>query len=275
MFNHFLLIVAASCGLLTACGGGGSDAAAIDTPVAPNTSPLIAPGAYVASLNGKDWVGMLLRTTQSSGAVTNFYGLHYNATDPDLYSGSGLIAGTTSANLTRVMVYPNISAAVRTGTGTISNLGNGVVRAVLSFPATGLEQGKDLTVAASPPSSYQYNTPANLGSVQGAWQGRWSYGVGFVENFALNISGQGEITTSLSFQQDCLLTQSALAPNFDGTNLFTFTLTVPNATQCSLKNQTLNGAAFVTSSPVAGKTQRLIIVGVTTDGRGISFKADR
>ena len=114
------LLVSGLAAVLTACGGGGSDAAAIDTPVAPNTSPLIAPGAYVASLNGKDWVGMLLRTTQSSGAVTNFYGLHYNATDPDLYSGSGLIAGTTSANLTRVMVYPNISAAVRTGTGTIS-----------------------------------------------------------------------------------------------------------------------------------------------------------
>ena len=145
---------------LTGCGGGSSSGSTVlvDTTVptdptspAPAT-PLIAPGAYLASLNGKDWVGMLLRTTQSSGAVTNFYGLHYNATDPDLYSGSGLIAGTTSANLTRVMVYPNISAAVRTGTGTISNLGNGVVRAVLSFPATGLEQGKDLTVAASPPS---------------------------------------------------------------------------------------------------------------------------
>ncbi len=275
MFKHLLLLLLSSSVLLTACGGGGSDAAAVDTPVAPSTSPLIAPGAYVASLNGKDWVAMLLPTTQGSGAVTNFYGMHYNATDPDLFSGSGLISGSNSATLSRVFVYPNISAATRTGTGTISNLGNGVVRASLNFPATGLEQGKDITVAASPPSTYKYNTPANLGNVQGAWQGRWSYGVGFVDNFSLNISGQGDITTSLAFQQDCLLTQGALLPNFDGTNLFTFTLTVPNATQCSLKNQTLNGAAFVTSSPVAGKTQRLYIAGVTTDGRGISFKADR
>ena len=229
----------------------------------------------MASLNGKDWVGILLRTTGGSGAVTNFYGLHYNATDPDLYSGSGLITGTTSALLTRVFYYPNISGAVRTGTGTISNLGNGTIRAALSFPATGIEQGKDVTVAASQPSTYQYNLPANLSSIQGAWQGRWSYGLGFVDNFNLNISGQGELTTSLAFQQDCLLTQSLLTPNFDGTNLFTFTLTIPNATQCSLKSQTLNGAAFVTNSPVAGKTQRLYIVGVTTDGRGISFKADR
>ncbi len=278
MFHRLLIksTVFMSAILLSACGGGGSsDVAAADPPAPPITTPLTVPGAYVASLNGKDWAGILLRTTGGSGAVTNFYSLHYNATDPDLYSGSGLITGTTSALLTRVFYYPNISGAVRTGTGTISNLGNGTIRAALSFPATGIEQGKDVTVAASQPSTYQYNLPANLSSIQGAWQGRWSYGVGFVDNFNLNISGQGEVTTSLAFQQDCLVTQSLLTPNFDGTNLFTFTLTIPNATQCSLKSQTLNGAAFVTNSPVAGKTQRLYIVGVTTDGRGISFKADR
>lgn len=291
MFNRFLikyrqflrplqraLYLGVPTALLAACGGGGSDVAAPvvpETPTSPTPVPLIAPGAYVASLNGKDWVAMLLPTTQGSGSVTNFYGLYYNAADPDLYSGSGLIAGNNSATLSRTFVYPNISAAPRTGSGTISNLGSGVVRTSLSFPATGLEQGKDLTVAASAPSNYKYNTPANLSNVQGTWQGRWSYGMGYVDSFTLNISAQGAISTSLAFQQDCLLTQGALSPNFDGTNLFSLSLTIPNATQCSLKNQTLNGAAFVTNSPVAGKTQRLYIVGVTTDGRGISFKADR
>ena len=291
MFNSFLikyrqflrplqraLYLGVPTALLAACGGGGSDVAAPvvpETPTSPTPVPLIAPGAYVASLNGKDWVAMLLPTTQGSGSVTNFYGLYYNAADPDLYSGSGLIAGNNSATLSRTFVYPNISAVTRTGSGTISNLGSGVVRTSLSFPATGLEQGKDLTVAASAPSNYKYNTPANLSNVQGTWQGRWSYGMGYVDSFTLNISAQGAISTSLAFQQDCLLTQGALSPNFDGTNLFSLSLTIPNATQCSLKNQTLNGAAFVTSSPVAGKSQRLILVGITTDGRGISFRADR
>lgn len=267
-----------SAALLSGCGGGGSNSSAntsVDTPAPAITTPLIVPGAYVASLNGKDWVGILLRTTGGSGSVTNFYGMHYNATDPDLFSGSGAITGTTSATLTRVFYYPNIAAAVRAGTGTVTNLGNGTIRSDLSFPATGLEQGKVLSVAASQPSTYQYNSPASLGTVQGTWQGRWSYGVGYVDNFTLNISSQGEVSTSLVFQQDCSLTQAALVPNFDGTNLFTFTVTIPTATQCSLKSQTLNGAAFVTTSPVAGKSQRLYIVGVTTDGRGVSFKADR
>lgn len=271
--------------LLIGCGGGSSNAPVVEMPTptplpnapsTPNTpAPLIAPGAYMASLNGKDWVSMLLPTTQGSGTVTNFYGLHYNATDPDVFSGSGTIAGANSATLSRVFVYPNISAAVRSGTGAISNLGNGVVRATLNFPSVGAEQSKDINVAASAPSNYKYNTPASLSSVQGSWQGRWSYGFGYVDNFNMSISGQGTLSSSLSFQQDCLLTQGALVPNFDGSNLFAFSVTIPTATQCSLKSQTLNGAAFLTSSPVAGKTQRLYIVGVTTDGRGISYKADR
>ena len=264
---------------LAGCGGGSSggtvaqDTTASITPTIPE--PLIAPGAYVASLNGKDWVAMLLPTTQKPGTVANFYGLHYNATDPDLFSGSGTISETNLATLTRVFVYPNITAAVRTGSGTIANLGGGVMRASLSFPSTGLEQGKDLTVAASAPNNYKYNTPATISSAEGTWQGRWSYGFGYVDNFTLTVSSKGEVTSSTSFQQDCVLTQGAVAPNFDGTNLLTFSVTIPTATQCSLKSQTLNGAAFVSTSPVAGKTQRLYLVGVTTDGRGISYKADR
>ena len=280
-FKASLFALLAMLCLLVACGGGSNNApvAEVPAPVEPSVptviAPLIAPGAYVASLNGKDWVSMLLPTTQGSGTVTNFFGMHYNATDPDLFSGSGTIAGANSATLTRVFVYPNISAAVRSGSGTISNLGNGGVRTTLTFPAVGVEQGKDVNVVASAPINYKYNTPATLSSVQGSWQGRWSYGFGYVDNFSLSISAQGVLASSLSFQQDCVLTQGAVVPNFDGTNLFTFSGTIPTATQCSLKGQTLNGAAFLTTSPVAGKSQRLYIIGVTTDGRGISYKADR
>jgi hypothetical protein len=268
---------------LTGCGGGSTGPAVVEetTTTTPSPTipapviPLITPGAYVASLNGKDWVAMLLPTTQGSGTVTNFYGLHYNAADPDLFSGSGTITDASSANLSRVFVYPNITAAARTGTGSLTYVGNGAVRANLSFPSTGLEQGKDINVVASPPSNYKYNTAPTLSSAQGTWQGRWSYGFGSVDNFNLSISSQGNVSSSMSFQQDCVLTQGILAPNFDGTNLFTFSVTIPTATQCSLKSQTLNGAAFVTTSPVAGKSPRLYLLGVTTDGRGISFRADR
>ena len=217
---------------------------------------------------------MLLPTKTGTSTTYQFLGLHYNGSDPDIYSASSDVVSATTA-LPLVYVYPNISAAVRKGSGTLSQLGNNVVLTSLVFPATGIELAKSIGVAASPPSNYKYNTPASLSTVQGNWTGRLAYSVGFAENYSISISSAGAITTAMPFQQDCVLSNAKLTPNFDGTNLFSLNLSIPSATQCSLKSQTLNGAAFVTASPSAGKTQRLYLVGVTTDGRGISFKADR
>lgn len=266
--------------LVVGCGGGSGSSSSTDASNASSGSssttspPQLLPGAYVASLFDKDWVGMLLPTKTGTSTTYQFLGLHYNGSDPDIYSASsGVVSATTALPL--VYVYPNISAAVRTGSGTLSQLSNNVVLASLVFPATGLELAKSIGVAASPPNNYKYNTPASLSTVQGNWSGRLAYSVGFAENFAMSISSAGAISTAMPFQQDCVLSNAKLAPNFDGTNLFSLNLSIPSATQCSLKGQTLNGAAFVTASPLAGKTQRLYLVGVTTDGRGISFKADR
>jgi hypothetical protein len=266
--------------LIVGCGGGSGSSSSTDASNASSGSsstalpPQLLPGAYVASLFDKDWVGMLLPTKTGTSTTYQFLGLHFNGSDPDIYSGSsGVVSATTALPL--VYVYPNISAAVRTGSGTLSQLSNNVVLASLVFPATGLELAKSIGVAASPPNNYKYNTPASLSTVQGNWSGRLAYSVGFAENFAMSISSAGAISTAMPFQQDCVLSNAKLEPNFDGTNLFSLSLSIPTATQCSLKSQTLNGAAFVTASPLAGKTQRLYLVGVTTDGRGISFKADR
>jgi hypothetical protein len=266
--------------LIVGCGGGSGSSSSTDASNASSGSsstsspPQLLPGAYVASLFDKDWVGMLLPTKTGTSTTYQFLGLHYNGSDPDIYSASSDVVSATTA-LPLVYVYPNISAAVRTGSGTLSQLSNNVVLASLAFPAVGLELAKSIGVAASPPNNYKYNTPASLSTVQGNWSGRLAYSVGFAENFAMSISSAGAISTAMPFQQDCVLSNAKLAPNFDGTNLFSLNLSIPSATQCSLKGQTLNGAAFVTASPLAGKTQRLYLVGVTTDGRGISFKADR
>jgi hypothetical protein len=266
--------------LIVGCGGGSGSSSSTDASNASSGSsstalpPQLLPGAYVASLFDKDWVGMLLPTKTGTSTTYQFLGLHFNGSDPDIYSGSSNVVSATTA-LPLVYVYPNISAAVRTGSGTLSQLSNNVVLASLAFPAAGLELAKSIGVAASPPNNYKYNTPASLSTVQGNWSGRLAYSVGFAENFAMSISSAGAISTAMPFQQDCVLSNAKLAPNFDGTNLFSLNLSIPSATQCSLKGQTLNGAAFVTASPLAGKTQRLYLVGVTTDGRGISFKADR
>ena len=266
--------------LIVGCGGGSGITSTTDTSNTSSSSSStsspaqLLPGAYVASLFDKDWVGMLLPTKIGTNTVYQFLGLHYKGDDPDIYSGTSNVISTTTA-LPLVYIYPNISASVRTGSGTLSQTGNNVVMTSLTFPAVGLELAKSINVAASSPNNYQYNTPASLSTVQGNWTGRLAYSVGFSENFSMSISSAGAISSSKSFQQDCVLSNAMLSPSFDGTNLFSLNLSIPTATQCSLKSQTLNGAAFVTASPLTGKTQRLYLVGVTSDGRGISFKADR
>jgi hypothetical protein len=57
-------------------------------------------------------------------------------------------------------------------------------------------------------------------------------------------------------------------------------MSVANATGCVLRDDiakpgSLTGVAYVTTSPVAGKTKRLQWVAITSEGRGLSFRADR
>jgi hypothetical protein len=236
---------------------------------------IITPGAYTSTVSGKDWVTILMRSQQGSGSTSQFLSLYYNTADPDIFSGSGLIAGVESAALAKVMLFQNTLSSVRIGTGTVSKTSATSLQANLTFPATGSELAKSIAASANMPTAYQYNLAPTQASIQGTWQGRWSYGMGSSDNFSLFISSQGLVSTSLTFQQDCRITQSTLQPNFDGTNLFAWNLVIPNATLCSFKSQTLTGAAFVTASPVAGKTQRLYAVAISPDGRGVSFKADR
>jgi hypothetical protein len=263
---------------LVACGGGSSSTSGGNPDVPPVTPfvPTVNPGAYIGTVNTKDWITILRPTAPAIDGVTQYLALHYNATDPDIYSGSGRIAGINTATLSTVSLFPDNAKPLRTGTGTVTGLYGGMIRTALNFPTAGTEIEKNLSFDHSPPSGFNYTLPATTAAIQGVWSGRWSYSVGASDNFTLNVSAQGDVTSSMMFQNDCRLTQGRLDPNFDGLNLYSFSVTFPNATVCtSFGGQSLTGAAFVTPSPVAGKTQRLYLVGITSDGRGISFKADR
>lgn len=279
---------------LVGCGGGNSPSDLADTPTPTENATgltgngnssgssdstsvplLITPGAYLATLNSKEWVSFVFRTPQGSGVNSHYLSLYYNSADPDILSGSGLIAGANTAVLSKAMLFQNLLATVRVGSGSLTKPSENALKVDLNFPASGMELAKSISVLVSSPTNYQYNLAPAQTSVQGTWQGRLSYGSGSSSSYTMVISAQGAVTSSLNFQQDCRITQSSMRPNFDGTNLFAWNLTIPNATQCSFKNQLLTGAAFVTASPVAGKTQRLYAVAISPDGRGVSFKADR
>ena len=274
---------------ITACGGGGgTDASSgnppASTPVVPPAS-LITAGAYVGTLAGKldklpkDFVAILLPTEPASGGATKFYALHYDDANPDIYSGTGQITGKTSASLAEVSYQRYFAPLIRTGTASLSSISSGKMNASFNFPMISSDNAveiKDLELKF--PTSYINNTPATLSAAQGNWLGILSYSNGSNDAYSISISSTGALSSYMSFWGDCQLTKGDIKPNFDGTNLYKLSVSIPDATSCTqnkLGNKDLTGAAFITTSPVAGKTQRLYLVGVTSEGRGISFKADR
>jgi hypothetical protein len=191
--------------------------------------------------------------------------------------------GTNNATIGDLTYFQNVSGTLRSGTAALSVPSAGLLKTVVSYAATPTEGARDLTWYANPDNALKLDTPATASQLAGRWTGRWTYAFGFVENFSLTFTADPSTTepnklsttSSTFFQQDCQMTLGEAKPALGGVNLFTVSFKVPSATQCFLKNQTLTGVAYVTSSPVAGKTQRLQWLAVAPDGRGVSFRADR
>ena len=258
---------------ITACGGGGG-ADSTSNPETP-IGTLISAGAYQNL--AKDWVIVLLPTEPNSAAVSTFYALNYKVAGTDIYSGSEQITGNSSVTLSQIKLHPFMSS-VRTGSGTLSSGRSGSIDASLNFPESGIANTPAINLTLNAPSGYVANTSANLTTIQGNWLGSLSYGNASNNAFSINVSPTGAVSSYMSFAGDCQLALANLAVNFVGTNVFKFTARISDGTSCntnSWANQNLTGAGFVTPISEADKTQRLYLVGVTPDGRGISFKADR
>jgi len=282
---------------LSACGGGTSTTSVADptdpsnitpdpiTPpvVNPNTSTTVSPGVYAALWNGKEITSIVIRTSNAANDTAQLYALQFNSPDPDIYVGTAKGIGTNNATIGDLTYFQNVSGTLRSGTAALSVPSAGLLKTVVSYAATSTEGARDLTWYANPDNALKLDTPATASQLAGRWTGRWTYAFGFVENFSLTFTADPSTTepnklsttSSTFFQQDCQMTLGEAKPALGGVNLFTVSFKVPSATQCFLKNQTLTGVAYVTSSPVAGKTQRLQWLAVAPDGRGVSFRADR
>jgi len=274
--------------LLVACGGGSSTSTVASTSdpinpssttppvINPNTSTFVSPGVYTALSNGKEITSIVMRTSATNAAAAQLYALQFNSPlDPDIYSGSLSGIGSNSANISNLAYFQNVSGTLRTGTANLTVPSAGLLKTSISYTATATEGARDLTWYANPDSRLKLETAATLETVQGRWVGRWSYAYGYIENFSLSISDTGVATSSMTFQSDCQISNGAVAPAVGGVNLFSVSFNVPIATQCFLKSQVMTGVAYVTSSPLPGKSQRLQWLAVAPDGRGVSFRADR
>jgi hypothetical protein len=264
-------------GTLTSCGGSTNPVDSVNPPTSHlELNKLTSPGVFSVPWNDKEFTSILIKTSMVQAEAGHFYALQFNNPDPDIYSGSlsGLGTGTaTSYNL----VHQNTSGTLRSGTATAFAVSATGVKTTLNFPATPTESFKELSWTANvlPDTTYQFNTPALLSMPQGSWTGRLSYGFGFSEKYTLTVLPNGDLIASQVFQSDCQISKASLLPNPNGVNIFTFSAHIPTATQCFLKNEALNGVAFVSASTEPGKTQRIQWVATTRDGRGFSFRADR
>ena len=264
-------------GTLTSCGGSTNPVDSVNPPTSHlELNKLTSPGVFSVPWNDKEFTSILIKTSMVQAEAGHFYALQFNNPDPDIYSGSlsGLGTGTaTSYNL----VHQNTSGTLRSGTATAFAVSATGVKTTLNFPATPTESFKELSWTANvlPDTTYQFNTPALLSMPQGSWTGRLSYGFGFSEKYTLTVLPNGDLIASQVFQSDCQISKARLLPHPNGVNIFTFSAHIPTATQCFLKNEALNGVAFVSASTEPGKTQRLQWVATTRDGRGFSFRADR
>ena len=264
-------------GTLTSCGGS---ATSLD-PVTPPGSNLelnrpMTPGVFSVLLNDKEFTSILTKPALAQAEAGLFFVLQFNNTDPDIYSGSLSGLGTNAATSNN-LVHQSTSGTLRSGTATVSAMGTMSAKTTLNFPATTTESAKELswTANALTETTYPFNTPALSSILQGSWTGRLSYGLGFSDKYNLTIFPNGDLIASQVFHSDCQISKASLLPISSGVNFYTFNAHIPTATQCFLKSETLNGVAFVMTSPVPEKTQRLQWVATTRDGRGFSFRADR
>jgi len=286
-WRHVVLCLVSSL-LVVACGGGSSTSTVADPSdpsnpssstqpvVNPNASTTISPGVYTALSNGKEITSIVMRTSATNAAAGQLYALQFNAPlDPDIYSGSISGIGSNSASMSNLAYFQNVSGTLRAGTANLAVPSAGLLKTTVSYTATSTEGARDLTWFANPDNRLKIETAATLESVQGKWVGRWSYAYGYIENFSLSISDTGVASSSMTFQSDCQISNGTVVPAVGGVNLFSVSFNVPNATQCFLKSQNMTGVAYVTSSPVPGKTQRLQWIATAADGRGVSYRAER
>ena len=253
---------------LTACGGGGS-----------GPTPLnVSAGVYNTTANNDELLVILVRNSVDA-QTPNWFGLKFtnNSLDPDLYSGqlTGLGGSTVSGAITKH--FQNNSGLTRTGRAVLTMPLDTRLSNSLSLDADGVESASSLSWQTDGLSSNQYVFAVSAApNLTGSWMGRWSYGAGSAGNqtFTLNL---GQATAGQSVGNNCPISSAQLTPLENNVNVYGVQLNIAAATLCTAFGQaavSLKGLAYVTTSPIAGKTKRLNLVAVSASGKGIFFRGD-
>jgi len=155
---------------------------------------------YAATVNGKDFWGVISPSAWGS----RWYGLHYAAVNPDIYSGDLSGAGTVSASVSTMRYFQNTSANVLSGSASMKSAGAGQLSGDLNLVTTTPPYKQALSFVASTPTSLNYNQAAQLSEIAGSWKGWLSYGLGSNDAFSISIAASSGVMTLEKEFNNCL-----------------------------------------------------------------------
>lgn len=244
MYRPWLVASTLLCVALAGCGGGGGGS----TP-SPSSSSLSAQGVYEGTTSsGTDFSLLVLDdgTYYTLGGVRGSNGFVVS----DLVEGSGVQGGSSfSSTDVRDFLYTGQTLA-----GTLS----ATIHADSSVAGTLTEGATQLTFTGAPPagSTYDYNTPANLGAVVGNWNVSTLQGA----SATLTVNGDGSFSGTSA---GCSFAGS-IAPRSSGKNVFDVSV-VFGPSPCALPDGSAKGIAL--SYPIAGSGLTQLLVAAVDPSR--------
>ena len=215
----------------------------------------------------------MISSDSGNSTEGRFYGWQFNSPEasgeqPDIFSGTITGLGSTTAsisNLKEVSTYSD--KPPQTGS------------AIFTSPT----QGKLKVDVTQSGNTIQWSDAVGItldttNSLVGTWTGNL-YFPKAVAPFTVSITFNSNSSfTDIQFGGTCR-TSNGSSLSSGVTGMYNLSMNIDNATGCVLRDaddkpSSLSGVAYVTTSPIPGK-KRLQWVAITSDGRGLSFRADR
>jgi len=232
--------------LLSACGGGGDSGTTPSPAPAPATN---AEGAYSGTLTGSTATAFELLVLEDG----SYWAIAGNVVN-EVFEVTGFVQGQgssssgsfTSSNATAFPASPPL-----TGSITATYVAGSSIAGTISLAG---QSGITFNGTPFPAPGYNYDKPAAVSDVSGAWSMNGLDGLGGV---ALNIGPTGDFSAMAG---GCSIT-GTLLPRLTGKNVFNVSLTFGPA-PCALPDTTETGIAV--DIPLQAGFDELIVVGVNS-----------
>ena len=279
--------------VLMGCGGGSSSSASgsgSGSGSGSDTSAsLVNLGVYtttIANTSGNKALTLIINSDSASSTNGRFYALQFSSPEnlgeqPNIFSGSITGIGGPSASISGLKEFSINSNSFTAGSATFTspNQGELKVKVIQGGNTTDWNNADSITIESN----------ASSNSLVGTWTGNLYHPTGVLNsNFSITftraISNPDNLSFDLQFstfdgRPACRINNSTGIASPSGVNLYNLSMDLTNATGCLLTAHSqvpisFAGVAFITTSPVAGK-KRLQWVATASDGRGLSFRADR